>query len=85
MTSVTLSVGGKYRVTKTVTLTVPADAVLQRSQGGGEPVNAKIGSVKVGEKVTVTTTPIQLTLNTQLGKPGTLTPRAPSSGKPDEL
>ena len=72
VTRVTLSVGGKYRVTKTVTVTVPADAVLQRIKAGG-PVNAKIGSVKVGEKVTVTTTPIQLTLNTQLGKRGTLT------------
>ena len=72
VTSVTLSVGGKYRVTKTVTITVPADAILQRIKAGG-PVNAKIGSVKVGEKVTVTTAPIQLTLNTQLGKPGTMT------------
>ncbi len=72
VTSVTLSVGGKYRVTKTVKITVPSDAVLQRIKAGA-PVNAKIGSVKAGEKVTVTTAPIQLTLNTQLGKPGALT------------
>jgi len=72
VTRVSLSAGGKYRVTRSVTLEIPAGADVQRVKPSGRQVAAKVGSIRTGDKITATTGRIELTLATQLGKPGTL-------------
>ncbi len=71
VTSVRLSTGGSYRVTKTVKLTLTADVTVKRVKNGGE-AGATPGALKAGTKVAVTTTSLDLTLEEQLGKTGAL-------------
>ena len=66
--TVRLSTGGRWEVTRNVTLSVPADAVFEDT-GGGAPALADLAK---GTKVTVWTSPIELALETQLARPGVL-------------
>jgi hypothetical protein len=71
VTSVELSTGDSFSVERAVTLVVPADAVIERRKGEKTRL-AKLESAEVGERVTITTGPIELSLATQLARPGTL-------------
>ena len=70
MTSVRHS-GATYRVTKTVKLKVAEDIVISRAKNGAE-TTVKAAALKVGLKVSVTTSPLKLTLGEQLGKAAAL-------------
>lgn len=71
VTSVELSTGASFAVERAVTLAVPADAVIERRKGE-KTRQAALDGAEVGERVTVTTGPIELSLETQLARPGTL-------------
>jgi hypothetical protein len=68
LTLVRVSTGGSYAVSRNVTLTLPNDAVLQRV-GGKAGAAADLAK---GTKVTIATSPIELSLAYQLAKPGVL-------------
>lgn len=63
--------GATYRVTKTVKLKVAEDIVISRAKNGAE-TTVKAAALKVGLKVSVTTSPLKLTLGEQLGKAAAL-------------
>jgi hypothetical protein len=71
VTSVRLSSGGAWRVTRAVTLTVPAGTVFERSLAGK---TGKLGlaDLAAGDRVTVTTAPVALSLDAQRARPGVL-------------
>ena len=71
VTTVRLSSGEAFRVTRRVTLTVPADAVFERSPAAGRGPRGLTG-LAPGDKVTVTTAPVDLSLATQRARPGLL-------------
>jgi hypothetical protein len=65
---VAVSTGGRYTVTRNVTLTVASGAVLERASGG----SANADQLVRGAKVTVTTAPVRLSSDAQLAKAGVL-------------
>ena len=71
VTTVRLSTGEVFRLTRRVTLTVPAGAVFERSTAAGRGPRGLTG-LAPGDKVTVTTTPVDLSLATQRARPGVL-------------
>jgi hypothetical protein len=71
VTSVELSTGTTFSVERSVTIDVPADAVVERRRGG-KTRRARLESAIDGERVTITTAPIGLSLETQLARSGTL-------------
>jgi len=71
VTSVELSTGATFSVERSVTLAVPADAVVERRKGG-KTRQARVESALEDERVTITTAPIELSLEAQLARPGTL-------------
>jgi hypothetical protein len=68
---VELSSGGEWEVERDVTVAVPAGAVVERVKGG-KTRRAKIESAEEGERVTVTTEPVGMTLEWRLARPGKL-------------
>lgn len=85
VTSVELSTGATFSVERSVTVAVPADAVVERRKGA-KTRQARLESAVEGERVTITTAPIELSLETQLARPGTLLASALllSGVEPDE-
>jgi hypothetical protein len=71
VSSVELSTGATFSVERSVTLAVPADAVVERRKGG-KTRQARLESAVAGERVTVTTGPLELSLETQLARSGAL-------------
>lgn len=71
ISSVGLAGGDMWTVERDVTLTVPVDSIVEREKGA-KTRKAKLESAEAGERVTVTTGPIELTLASQLARPGTL-------------
>lgn len=71
VTSVELSTGATFAVERSVTVAVPADAVVERRKGE-RTRPARLENALDGERVTITTAPIELSLETQLARPGTL-------------
>jgi hypothetical protein len=71
VTQVQLSSGEVFEVERAVTLTVAADAVVERERDG-KTRPAKLEAAKPGEAITLTTAPIELDLKWQLARPGTL-------------
>jgi hypothetical protein len=71
VTTVRLSNGEVFRVTRRVTLTVPAGTVFERSTAAGRGPRG-LTDLAPGDKVTVTTTPVDLSLATQRARPGVL-------------
>jgi hypothetical protein len=71
VTSVELSTGVSFSVERAVTLAVPAEAVIERRKGA-RTRPAKLDGAEAGERVTITTGPAELSLKTQLARPGTL-------------
>lgn len=71
VTSVELSTGATFSVERSVTVAVSTDAVVERRKRG-KTRQARLESAIEGERVTITTTPIELSLKTQLARPGTL-------------
>jgi hypothetical protein len=69
--SASTSLGVKYPITRRVVLTLPADAVVQRSTANG-PVGAGLRDAVIGERVTVQTTAFLPYFSYQLAAPGTL-------------
>ncbi len=71
VTGVELSTGAAFAVERSVTIAVPADAVVERTKGT-KTKPAQLGSAQQGDTITLTTGPIGLSLETQLARPGTL-------------
>ena len=71
VTGVELSTGASFSVERSVTIDVPPDAVVERRRGA-KTRRARLESAIDGERVTITTAPIELALETQLARPGTL-------------
>lgn len=71
VTSVRLSAGGKWKVTRSVTLRVPAGALFERSPAGKKGTLG-LADLAAGDRVTLTTAPVELSLETQLARPGVL-------------
>ncbi len=69
VTSVRLSDGERFKMTRRVTLLLPAGATLERARKNGA---ARLDDLVAGARVTVTTAPIELSLETQRARPGTL-------------
>jgi Peptidase family M23 len=71
VTKVRLSSGDSWNVTRRVALQVTANTVVERAL---EAKEAELGldNLAPGDKVTVTTTPVELTLPTQRARPGVL-------------
>jgi hypothetical protein len=69
--SVRLSTGEVFKVTRRVTLTVPPDAVFERSTEARRGPRG-LTALEPGDKVTVTTAPVDLSLATQRARPGVL-------------
>lgn len=69
VTSVRLSSGGRFKVKRRVALLLPAGATLERARKNGA---ARLDDLAAGARVTVTTTPIELSLETQRARPGAL-------------
>jgi hypothetical protein len=65
---VQLSSGGSWRVTRQVVLAVRKDIVLERSSGN----KVRLGDLKNGAAVTVTTAPVDVSLESQRARPGAL-------------
>jgi hypothetical protein len=68
---VRLSTGATFTVERTLSVAVSADAVVERRKGD-RTKPAKLDGAVSGEIVTVTTGPIEPSLDSQLGRPGTL-------------
>jgi hypothetical protein len=68
VTSVRLSGGGSWRVVRRVVLAVPASAVLERASGK----KVKWADLATGTRVSVTTAPVEISLETQRARPGVL-------------
>jgi hypothetical protein len=71
VSAATLSTGGSWRIERAVTLVVTPDAVVERTKGG-KTKSTKLSTAEPGESVAVTTAPIELSLQTQLARPGVL-------------
>ncbi|MCC6222839.1 MAG: M23 family metallopeptidase [Thermoleophilia bacterium] len=69
VTSIRLSGGERFEVTRRVTLLLPADATLERARKNGA---ARLDDLVAGARVTVTTAPVEFSLETQRARPGTL-------------
>jgi hypothetical protein len=72
VTDVKLSSGGEWKVERNVTVAVPAGAVVERVKGA-KTRRAKLESAEEGERVTVTTDHVGMTLEWRLARPGKLT------------
>lgn len=68
---VELSTGEVFKVERDVVLTLADGATVERERAG-RTRPAKLAAAKTGEKVVLTTAPIQLGLRWQLARPGTL-------------
>jgi Peptidase family M23 len=68
VTRVQLSSGGSWRVTRQVVLAVTKDLVLERSSGK----KVRLDDLANGVAVTVTTAPVDLSLQSQRARPGVL-------------
>jgi hypothetical protein len=68
VTRVQLSSGGSWRVTRQVVLAVTKDVVLARSSGK----KVRLDDLANGVAVTVTTTPVDVSLQSQRARPGVL-------------
>lgn len=71
VTGVELSTGAEFSVERSVTVAVPAGATVERRKRG-KTRQVRLGNAIEGERVTITTAPIELSLETQLARPGTL-------------
>jgi hypothetical protein len=69
VTKVRLSSGDSWNVTRRVALQVTANTVVERAL---EAKKGGLDNLAPGDKVTVTTTPVELTLPTQRARPGVL-------------
>jgi hypothetical protein len=69
VTRVTLAGAGSWQITRTVSLTVARDAVLERASGK----RIRWKDLAAGTKIAVTTAPIALSLDAQRALPGALT------------
>jgi hypothetical protein len=70
-TKVVLSTGGSWRVERPVTLTVPADASLERAGQVGRK-GLRLADLEPGARIQVWTPEIELSLETQRARPGVL-------------
>ena len=69
---VRLSTGWRSDVRRTVVVTVPPEATVEREAGNGPPVAAAAADAAEGERVVVWTTSFEPTLKHQLARPGEL-------------
>lgn len=71
VTGVELSTGASFSVERSVTVAVPAGALVERRKGA-KTKQVRLESAIEGERVTIATAPIELSLKTQLARPGAL-------------
>ena len=69
VTSVRVSSGGRFKVKRRVAILLPAGATLERTRKNG---TAGLDDLVAGARVTVTTAPVELSLETQRARPGAL-------------